>query len=200
MHHVRTHRYFLLISGLLLLVFLFLVPITMRAAVSHYTYTSVADVPRSDIALVLGASVVRGMPSPVLAERAEAAIALYRAGKVRKILVTGDSSASSYDEVTPVRKYLLNAEIPSSDILLDHAGFDTYSSLYRAREVFLVRSVIVVTQDFHLPRALWIGKHLGLTVHGLTAEGGERSVHNSLREIPASLKALTDILMHREPR
>lgn len=172
----------------------------MRAAVSHYIYTSVDDVPRSDIALVLGASVVRGAPSPILAERADSAIALYRAGKVRKILVTGDSSAASYDEVTPVRKYLLNAEIPSSDILLDQAGVDTYSSLYRAREVFLARSLTVVTQDFHLPRALWIARHLGLTAYGLTAEGGESSVHDSLREIPASLKALWNILTYREPR
>ncbi len=197
MHHLRTHYQALIIIGLQVAVFLFLLPIAMRAAVSPYTYVSVESAPQSDVALILGASVVRGAPSPILAQRADAAIALYRSGKVSKILVTGDSRVISHDEVTPVRKYLVGAGIPTEDIFLDHAGFDTYTSIYRARTAFLVRSLTIVTQDFHLPRALWIARHLGLRAYGVVS-GEEGSVNDYAREMPASQKALFDVLADRQ--
>ena len=175
------------------------VPVLMRVAVAPYIADSVEDAPHADAALVLGASVVRGAPSGVLAGRAQGAIALYKAGKVSKILVTGDNGALSYDEVTPVRKYLLDAGIPAHDIFLDHAGFDTYSSMYRARTVFLVHSLIITTQDFHLPRALWIARSLGLDAYGVAAAGGEHTLYAYVREIPASIKALIDVALRREP-
>jgi SanA protein len=179
---------------------LLLVPIGMRIFVERYIYPTVASVPHAQAALVLGASVSHGKPSPILGERADSAIALYEAGKVAKILVTGDNGQLSHDEVTPVRNYLLQAGVPAGDIFLDHAGFDTYSSMYRAKAVFEARSVIVVTQDFHLPRALFIARRLGLDAYGVVAQGGERSLYDYMREVPASLKALADILLRREPK
>jgi SanA protein len=176
------------------------IPIWMRTSVAPYTYASLYTIPRADVAVVLGASVAHGAPLPLLASRADAAIALYREGKVGKILVTGDNGALSHDEVTPVRKYLLAAGIPARDIFLDHAGFDTYSSMYRARDIFGARSVIIATQDFHLPRALWLARALGLTVYGVVAPGAEGSPLEYLREIPASLKALWDVTVHRTPK
>ena len=196
---VRTYRH-LLVATLLLAVLCLLVPVAMRAAVSPFVYESIDNVPQAEVVIILGASVVAGKPSPILADRANAAIALYSAGKATKILVTGDNAALSHDEVTPVRKYLLDADIPAQDIFLDHAGFDTYSSIYRAQAVFKVQAAIIVTQDFHLPRALWIARRLGLEAYGVTAEGGTSSTHNYLREIPASLKAILDTLAHREPK
>ncbi|PIR83906.1 hypothetical protein COU18_00620 [Candidatus Kaiserbacteria bacterium CG10_big_fil_rev_8_21_14_0_10_51_14] len=197
--YFRRH-YSTLIVGFLLLTTLFLlVPIAMRVGVARYMYTSVEEAPESDAALVLGASVVRGAPSPILAERADMAIALYRAGKVSKILVTGDSGALSYDEVTPVRKYLLDAGVAAEDIFLDHAGFDTYSSMYRAREVFQAESLTIVTQDFHMPRALWVARRLGLNAKGLVS-GSDGSTYAYVREIPASIKALFDTITHRQPQ
>ncbi|MBV9159479.1 MAG: YdcF family protein, partial [Candidatus Kaiserbacteria bacterium] len=130
------------------------IPLVIRYAELPYIYIRTDDVPKTDVAIVLGASVLRGMPSPVLEERAHTAVDLYLKGKVKKILVTGDNSALSHDEVTPVRKYLLSAGIPAKDIFLDHAGFDTYSSMYRAHAIFGATSATVVTQDFHVPRAL----------------------------------------------
>lgn len=177
-----------------------LVPIGIRFATASDTYTELSDVPETEVAVVLGASVVHGAPSPLLAKRADAAIALYRAGKVGKILVTGDNGALSHDEVSPVRKYLLDAGIPAQDIFLDHAGFDTYSSMYRARDVFEAHSLTITTQDFHIPRSLWIARHLGLKAYGYVAEGGEGTPYGYLREIPASLKALFDLLTRREPK
>jgi SanA protein len=189
-----------LILVLLCAAALLLVPIFMRVSIERYIYPSVEAVPHAEAALVLGASVSHGKPSPILGERADVAIALYRAGTVGKILVTGDNGELSHDEVTPVRNYLLQAGIPAGDIFLDHAGFDTYSSMYRAKAVFEARSVIVVTQDFHLPRALFIARHLGLDSYGVVAAGGERSLHDYLREVPASVKALIDIALRREPK
>ncbi len=200
MGFIRAHYRLAFVIFLGLIALLMMVPIVIRIAVTSLIASSVESVPRTEVALVLGASVFRGSPSPILAERADAAIALYKAGKVTKILVTGDNGALTHDEVTPVRKYLLDAEIPSADIFLDHAGFDTYSSMYRAREVFLVHSLTIVTQDFHLPRALWIARHLGLEAHGVVAEGGEHSPYDYVREIPASIKAIFDIMVNRQPK
>lgn len=105
-----------------------------------------------------------------------------------------------HDEVTPVRKYLIDAGIPASDIFLDHAGFDTYSSMYRARDVFEAHSMTIVTQDFHMPRALFIARHLGITAYGVISMGATRSWYDYLREVPASDKALLDLLTHRQPK
>jgi SanA protein len=165
-----------------------------------FTYQSLNDVPHVQVAIILGASVVHNKPSPILASRADTALALYHAGTVEKILVTGDNGELSHDEVTAVRKYLTDAGIPDADIFLDHAGFDTYSSMYRARDVFEVTSAIIVTQDFHLPRALYIARHLGLTAYGIVSDGGESSWYNYLREIPASDKALYDLWTARVPK
>jgi SanA protein len=171
----------------------------MRQAVLPFTYTSIAQVPTTEVAVILGASVVNGKPSAILAARTDMAIALYKIGKVSKILITGDNGALNHDEVTPVRRYLMNAGIPDDDIFLDHAGFDTYSSMYRARDVFDAQSMTIVTQDFHLPRALFIARHLGITAYGVVADG-QGKPFDYLREIPASNKALLDILVRRTPK
>jgi SanA protein len=177
-----------------------IIPLMMRSAVSQYMYTDASSTPSAQAAMILGASVVRGKPSPILAERADGAIALYKAGKVSKILVTGDNGEQRYDEVTPVRKYLTDAGIPDNDIFLDHAGFDTYSSMYRAQSVFQAQSLVVVTQDFHMPRALFIARHLGLNAFGFVVQGQNPETWEYLREIPASVKALFDVYTSRMPR
>ncbi|HUO50087.1 MAG TPA: ElyC/SanA/YdcF family protein [Candidatus Paceibacterota bacterium] len=176
-----------------------LVPILMRASVDRFLFTSLVEVPSAEVAIVPGASVFEGEPSPVLAARANAAIALFQMGKVSRILVTGDNSALNHDEVSPVRRYLLAAGIPADDIFLDHAGFDTYSSMYRAKVIFGVASAIIVTQDFHLPRALFLARELGIQAYGYDA-GGPASISDYLREIPAADKALFDLLVARVPK
>ncbi len=196
----RTSYFALLLIVLAAIgIVLLLVPLGMRTLVTKYTYDSAASAPEAEVALILGASVYRGKPSPILASRADAAIELYRSGKVKKILMTGDNGELLHDEVTPVRKYLIEAGIPAEDIFLDHAGFDTYSSMYRSRAVYGASSIIVVTQDFHLPRALWIARHLGIEAYGVPADG-LGSPYNYLREIPASIKALVDVYGRREPK
>jgi len=191
--YVRIGIIVLLVGTLLAL----LIPITMRILVSPYLFVSDTDLPHVEVAIVLGASVEGNEPSPILAARANAAIQLFNDGKVSKILVTGDNATTDYDEVNPVQHYLLAAGIPPQDIFLDHAGFDTYSSMYRAKEVFDATSVVVVTQDFHLPRAVFTARALGLDAYGYDA--GTGSVWDYAREIPASAKALWDIATRRVP-
>lgn len=160
------------------------------------------NIPHAQVAVVLGASVTStGVLSPVLQERVDTALALYRAGLVKKILVTGDNSSVVHNEVYPVGKYLLAVGVPQEDIFLDYAGFDTYSSMYRAHEIFGVQSMVVVSQRFHLPRAVFIARFLGIEAYGVDASGiSESYVTNAVREIPATVKAVLDLLFARTPQ
>lgn len=196
---MRPVSRYLTVLSLTLIALFVSAPVVLRFSVQPYLYDDPADLPQAEVAIVLGASVYRGKPSPVLERRAARAVELYRVGKVQKILVTGDNGALSHDEVTPVRKYLTEAGIPDADIFLDHAGFDTYSSMYRARAVFLAKSAIVVTQDFHLPRSLYIARKLGIDARGLIASG-DGSNQDYIREIPASVKAVLDLALRRQPK
>lgn len=171
-----------------------------------YTHTSIryapSEVPTTQVALVLGASVRNdGVLSPVLKERADMAVHLYMQRRVSKILVSGDNGTVSHNEVYPVGKYLTRHGIPATDIFLDYAGFDTYSSMYRAKNIFGVTSMVVTSQRFHLPRALFVARALGIEAVGLDASRpGDHYFGNALREIPATSKAVFDLLVHRTPR
>ncbi|MBP9711359.1 MAG: YdcF family protein [Candidatus Pacebacteria bacterium] len=178
---------------------LFTVPLYIDYSTKSYILSSIEAAPSSTVVIVLGASVIKGEPSPVLQERAEAAFDLYHSGKVQKVLVTGDDSVPGFDEVTPVRKYLLDAGVAPEDIFLDHAGFDTYSSMYRAKEIFGVTDAIIVTQSFHMPRSVFIARTLGIEAYGIVAEERGDPIYNYSREWLASIKAAGDLLFKRIP-
>lgn len=154
-------------------------------------------------ALVLGARVWEsGEMSDIFKDRAKTALNLYNEGKVTKILVSGDHGQKDYDEVNAAKKYLLENNVKGEDIFLDHAGFDTYDSLYRAREIFQADSLVIVTQDFHLPRALYIAKSLELEACGQGADirryRGERA--RERREFFAKIKAWLDVSFQSKPK
>jgi SanA protein len=166
-----------------------------------YIYRADETPAKAGVALVPGASVAsNGTLSKVLRERADKAANLYEAGVVHTILVTGDNATLQYDEVYPVGKYLVALGVPQQDIFLDYAGFDTYSSMYRARDVFGVTSVLIISQAYHLPRAVFVARALGLDARGVDASQGEKYFAYSLREIPASLKAAYDLVSGRHPK
>jgi SanA protein len=200
MKYVRTAIRAVLIILLVVIVCALVSALYVRESMLPYQYVLLDNMPHTDVALVLGASVAAGKPSPILAARADTAIELYQKGKVSKILVTGDNSALSHDEVTPVRKYLVKAGIPAEDIFLDHAGFDTYSSMYRARDIFGATSATIITQDFHLSRSLFIARRLGIDAYGAIAMNYGASSYDYLREIPASVKAIWDLIISRTPK
>jgi SanA protein len=175
-------------------------PTALRLFAAPYMHTSTIDIAAAETIVVPGASVIRGKPSPVLERRASAAVQLFNAGKAPTILVTGDGRAPNYNEVEPVREYLEAAGVPRGAIVLDTEGYDTYTSMYRAREVFGFTRVVIVTQDFHLPRAIYVARHTGLAAEGFIAAGTERTVSAYVREMPASVKALLDVAFGRVPR
>lgn len=180
--------------GAILILF---IPIWMRAQVNPYLSLLPNDVPHTDAAVVLGASVVRGAPSPILAARADAAIELYRLDKVDRIVVSGDALEASHDEVTPVYDYLIRAGIPAKDILQDPQGIDTYQSMYGLIAQFNLSSAIITTQDFHLPRSVFAARGMGIDAYGYAADNRGSSWYNYVREIPASVKVVWDVYTHR---
>ena len=163
-----------------------------------------ADVPAAPVALVLGAQVYPGgSPSPFLAARLDIAKRLLDAGKVRAILVSGDHSRWEYDEPGAMEVYLIAHGVPASRIALDYAGFDTYDSCARANRIFGVTQAIVVTQSYHIDRAVTLCRTQGIDATGVgddTVRIYEEPWRNSVvRERGAVLKAVADVVSHRDP-
>jgi SanA protein len=163
-----------------------------------------SDVPHAQAALVLGAQVMpSGKPSIMLADRIKAADQLYEAGKVDKILLSGDHGQWNYDEVGTMRKLLLARGVPAKDLFTDHAGFDTWDSAQRARRVFDVESVVIVTQDFHMARALYAARRAGLHASGYSADlrrYGSIIKKLEVREALARVKVVADSVTGAQPR
>ena len=166
-----------------------------------YIYANVAEAPEAQTVLVPGAAVSpEGILSPIFIDRLAMAIASYKAGKVSKILVSGDNSTDIQNEVNPARLYLIEKGVPDSAIFLDHAVFDTYSSMYRARDIFDVSSILISTQSFHLPRSVFIARWLGIEAYGVNADEGHMLFRNYVREALANEKAALDLFFHRKPK
>jgi len=160
--------------------------------------------PQSQAAIVLGAYVSpEGRLCDMLADRVRTAVELYMNNKVKKIIMTGDHGHKGYDEVNYMRIYAEKLGVPTEDIFMDHAGFCTYDSMYRARHIFLVNSAVVVTQAFHLPRAVYTARCLGINAVGVKADkhvyvGAD---YYYWREVPARLKAFVQLhIAHSRPR
>lgn len=121
--------------------------------------------------LVLGCAVrPDGTPSAMLAERLDRGIELYEKGAAPKLLMSGDNGQVEYNEVVPMGNYALEKAVPSQDIFLDYAGFSTYESMYRAKEIFQAKKILIVTQKYHLHRALFIAKAMGLDAYGVACD------------------------------
>jgi vancomycin permeability regulator SanA len=161
---------------------------------------STSAVPTSGVVLILGAKVnPPNVPGLALQDRLDTALDLYNNNKVSLFLVSGDHGTKDYDEVNTMKQYLLDHDIPKEKIFLDHAGFDTYDSFYRARDIFEVTSTIVVTQGYHLPRSIFIGNKLGITTYGVNAERTWFPWF-SVREVGARVKAIFNIVFHSKPK
>jgi SanA protein len=150
------------------------VPIALRWWTDHWSkkriYT-VQSVPARRVAIVFGAGIWRdGSLSDILADRVDTAVELYRLGKVRKLLMTGDNRFVDYNEPGRMRDYAVARGVPSTDIVLDYAGRSTYDSCYRASYIFGVTDAILVTQAYHLDRALFTANHLGIDAIGVGAD------------------------------
>jgi len=148
-----------------------------------------ADV-NADCILVLGAGVYNGMPTPMLHDRLMQGIALYEMGASDKLLMSGDHGRKEYDEVNVMKKFAVDEGVPSENVFMDHAGFSTYESLYRARDIFQAKKLIIVTQEYHMYRALYIARALGLEAYGVASDPREYAgqSYREAREVLARVK------------
>lgn len=149
----------------------------------------------ADCVMVLGAHVFSsGRLSDMLADRVDTAIGLYKSGASPKLLMSGDHGGEFYDEVNAMKSYAIERGVPPEDIFMDHAGFSTYESVYRLRDIFCAKRVIIVSQSYHLYRALFIARALGLEAYGVPADLRDYRgmLYNNLRE---SLARVKDVLM-----
>ena len=160
------------------------------------------DAPFRRVAIVFGAGLWQdGSPTPVLRDRVSTAAELYFAGKVDILLMSGDNSTENYDEPGAMRTYAISLGIPEQAIVVDYAGRRTYDTCYRARDIFDVQEAILVSQSYHLPRALYTCSALGVSAVGVTSD--LRTYRKAsiffwnLREIPATLVALLDVHLTR---
>jgi SanA protein len=159
---------------------------------------SVSAVPADRIAIVFGAGLERdGSPSPVLRDRVTTAVQLFQAGKVEKILMSGDNRFVYYNEPASMKEFAISLGVPESVIVLDYAGRRTYDTCFRARNIFGLSQAIVVTQRYHIPRAVFTCQGLGIKVNAVSAD--LRYYHTNsqrywkLREIPATMVALWQV-------
>lgn len=171
-------------------------------ATNSRTFDTIESLPAAHTVIILGASVYSdGTLSPILQDRVDTGLKLYRNGKVKRFLLSGDNRSEDYDEVNAMRNYLVDLGVPHSHIFIDPAGIDTYDSMYRSNAIFEVPSAIVVTQQFHLPRTLFIAKNLGLSYRGYPAESNNYKTEDHLkrREKLANFKALYEIISNQIP-
>lgn len=163
----------LLLVGAVGVLSIYLINARIKSQAEGKIQTSITEIPAENpprVAIVLGAKVwENGEPSDALYDRIVTAVELYRAGRVQKILMSGDNPSESYDEPTAMKATAVKLGVPGDDVVLDFAGRRTYDTCFRAREIFAVEKAIVVTQEFHLPRTLYLCNNLGVNSIGITA-------------------------------
>lgn len=177
---------------------------TMTRRATPQIQAIIAEVPTSSVALVFGAGLKRnGTPSDALGDRVQTAVELYQAGKVRKLLMTGDNGSTDYDEVTAMKRYAVARGVSADDVVLDYAGFRTYDSCYRAKAIFGVNEVVAVSQAFHLPRIIYLCQSRGIVTSGMIADKRDYRGETrwGLREFIARTITWIEVnITHPEPR
>lgn len=190
----KVFKTFLAVVLLLVLVIIG-VSLFVKLKTSGNIVSSVKSLEKADCIVILGAGVKSdGTPSLMLKERLDKGISLYENKISEKILISGDHRSRYYDEVNTMKNYCLNAGVESENIFMDHAGLSTYDSIYRAKEIFGAEKIVIVTQKYHLYRAVYIAQSLGLEVTGVACDTAtyKGQAFRNLREVFAQNK---DVLM-----
>lgn len=189
---------------LISLLILILCNYTIDHAAEGKTFSAIESVPKNRVGLVLGTSKKRtnGQPNPYYTNRIDATIALFNAGKIDFVLVSGDNGTVYYNEPTTIKKDLVKGGIPENKIYLDYAGFRTLDSMVRAKEVFGLDQVTVISQKFHNQRAIYIAEKKGLHAIGFNATdiSGQSGLKVKLREYFARVKVFMDLVFNTQPK
>ena len=171
---------------------------TKNQIIKENEYSNLSDV---DCIIILGAGIWGDKPSPMLEDRLQEGIKLYQNGISDKIIMSGDHGRKEHDEVNLMKNYAIEKGIPSENIFMDHAGFSTYESIYRAKDIFQAKKVVIVTQKYHLYRALYIANRLGLETYGVGSDPRQYvgATYREIREILARDKDFIKCIFKPEP-
>lgn len=173
--------------------------VTKNRILKKEEYSKLEDI---DCIIVLGAGIWGDKPSPMLEDRLKEAVSLYNQNISSKIIMSGDHGKADYDEVNIMKEYAIEQGVASEDIFMDHAGFSTYESVYRAKEVFEANKIVIVTQKYHLYRALYIAKQLGIEAYGVNSDPRKYvgATYREAREIIARDKDFIKCIFKPQPK
>lgn len=190
--------FIILIAIIILGINLYIILSTKKQIIKKDDYTKLSDI---DCIIILGAGIVEGKPSHMLEDRLLEGIKLYQNNISDKIIMSGDHGRKEYDEVNVMKNYAIQRGVPSENIFMDHAGFSTYESIYRARDIFKAKKVVIVTQKYHLYRALYIANQLGIEAYGVGADPRQYvgKTYREMREILARNKDFIKCIFKPEP-
>ena len=171
---------------------------TKKQIIKEDQYSNLSDV---DCIIILGAGIWGDKPSPMLEDRLQEGIKLYQNNVSDKIIMSGDHGKKEYDEVNIMKNYVVERGIPSENIFMDHAGFSTYESIYRAKEIFQAKKIVIVTQKYHLYRALYIANRLGIEAYGVGSDPRQYvgATNREIREILARDKDFFKCIFKPKP-
>lgn len=174
----------------------------ITSSTKKYIHYSLKKFPKNDVGIIFGAGINGNQPSKYLKDRLDAGILLYKAKRINKILLSGDNGREEYDELTVMKNYCYQHGVDTTKIFIDYAGFDTYSTMYRAKHIFKIKKATLISQEYHLNRALYIGRNLGIKSAGYSANKGEYSGYNyvKFREYLSRFKSFFDVFRNREPK
>ena len=202
----------IIFAVLILLATLGVAGLTAVFGINAYVQGSIADriltpeqaaqLENVDCILVLGCKVKdNGVPSDMLHDRLRRGVELYQSGAAPKLLMSGDHGRTNYDEVAVMKQFAISEGIASSDVFMDHAGFSTYESIVRAKEVFQIKKIIIVTQEYHLYRALYIADALGIEAYGVSSDYRNYAGQSAMdtREVLARVKDFLSCIVKPEP-
>ncbi|QYS89588.1 SanA/YdcF family protein [Flavobacterium davisii] len=190
-----------LYGSALFIVTIFAVNYYIKSTTEDLIYTSDTKIPTNKVGIIFGAGINGNQPSKYLKDRLDAGIQLYNKHKIEKILLSGDNGRDEYDELTVMKNYCYQNGVDTTKIYIDYAGFDTYSTLYRAKSIFKIKNAILISQKYHLNRAIYIGSQKGLDVIGYSANKGAYKGYKYVcfREYFSRFKSVMDVFRNRKP-
>jgi SanA protein len=190
--------FYLSIIGLIVIL---LVNFYVKSETNSDIHESFNQVPKFEVGIIFGAGINGNKPSKYLKDRLDAGILLFKSKKINKILLSGDNGNDAHDELTVMKKYCFINGIDTTKIYIDYAGFDTYSTMFRAKSIFKVDKALLISQKYHLNRAIFIGNKIGVKSVGFSANVGEYKGYKYVcfREYFSVFKATIDILRNRKP-
>lgn len=198
---IKKHFKKLLYVSIIGLILIFGINFYVKSKTNSLIFSYENDVPTLNVGIIFGAGINGNKPSKYLKDRLDAGIKLFESKKINKILLSGDNGNDAHDELTVMKTYCFEKGIDTTKIYIDYAGFDTYSTMYRAKNIFKIDKAILITQEYHLNRAIYIGNNLGIESIRFSADEGEYNNYNYVcfREYFSICKSVIDVIRNRKP-